>query len=143
MGNRRKLRFGGRRSNKFRDAPQPNVPQQGMMQIAGRLFAPDERPFEPPTPDEMFSAGIPEDEQRKITAFWANPMIKPSSNEPIIKVVPARHKGTDVGECYIHDDGQISLVLSNDAPQWALDEIKASAKVVGYDVETGTPDGSS
>lgn len=144
MGNRKKLRIGRKRNNSLREAKMPNVPSSGLMQIAGRLFAPDERNAANDlyaTPDEMFAAGIPEDEQAKIKAFWANAMVVPASNQPVIKVVPAKHKGVTVGECYIHDDGQISLLLDKDAPQWALDEIKATANYVGFNIETGTPDG--
>lgn len=138
MGNRKKLRIGGKRDNRLRQK-RTKVDGSGLMQVAGRLFAPDPRPFAPPTADEMFEAGIPEDEQAKIQKFLATPGVIPASNEPIIKVVPARVKGQDVGECYIHDDGQISLLLDPNAPKELLDAIKAEARFVGYNIETGAP----
>lgn len=145
MSNRKKLRLFGKRDNRLREK-RTEVDGQGMMQVAGRLFAPDTRAREEAlhaTPDEIWG-DIPESEQSKIAAFWANPYINPASNEPIIKVVDARVDGIRVGDAMIHDDGQISLVFDADAPEEQLAKIKAQAEIVGYNVETGTPtDGPS
>lgn len=136
MGNRKKLRIRGRRNNSLRQK-RTEIPRRGLIDIAGRLFEPDNRPFMPPTPDEMFAAGLTPEEQAKM------PRLKmPASNESVIKVVDARHKGIRVGDAFIHEDGQISLVFDEDAPQWALDEIRGEAQIIGYDLESGTPDGT-
>lgn len=146
MGNRKKLRIKGRRNNSLRQK-RTEVPGRGLMQVAGRLFSEDHRQRGEhmyPTPDEMFAKDIPESEQEKIEKFWRSEYVKPASNEPVIKVVDARVGGVRVGDAFIHEDGQVSLVFDADAPQEQLDIIKAQGEVVGYNVETGTPtDGPS
>lgn len=56
----------------------------------------------------------------------------------VIKEVPAvvTHPETgekgEVGTAYIHDDGEVSIKYSKDAPEWALDYVKSTAQEVGY-----------
>lgn len=65
----------------------------------------------------------------------------PDDEVKVIKEVPAMVEGTEVGIAYIHDDGSVAIKYNEDAPQWALDKIKATEAEVGYSLETGGPSG--
>lgn len=67
----------------------------------------------------------------------------PDDEAVVIKEVPAvvTHPQTNekvtVGTAYIHDTGEVAVKYDPDAPQWAMDLIKATAQEVGYNLETG------
>ena len=67
----------------------------------------------------------------------------PDDEAEIIKEVPAvvTHPQTNekvtVGTAFIHDDGSVAVRYDPNAPQWAMDLIKATAQEVGYSLETG------
>lgn len=101
MGNRRKIK-----DNRLRLKKNPGV----LRRAAAKLNEPTDRPHVP-TADEIFG-GVP---------------IPAEDDVPqIIKTVPAKHKGVVVGVANIYDDGMVDIKFDDDAPQWALDEIKAT-----------------
>jgi len=67
----------------------------------------------------------------------------PDDEAVVIKEVPAvvTHPQTgekvSVGTAYIHDDSSVAVKYDPDAPQWAMDLIKATAMEVGYSLEEG------
>ncbi len=102
MGNRRKIK-----DNRLRMKKNPGG-------LRGLLNQPTDRPHIP-TADEIF-ADVP----------------IPAEGEEaqIIKSVPAKHKGVVVGVANIYDDGMVDVIFDEDAPQWALDEIKAQTQIM-------------
>lgn len=123
MGNRKRLKDNSKRLKK-----NPSILQRGIAAIA-KPSGP-----RPMTHDEaMANPDLIGDLDLDPTAF--------ASESDIIKIVPAKHKGTTVGDAMIHEDGQVTIKFHDDAPQWAIDEIKAVAGSIGYNLEAGTPDG--
>jgi hypothetical protein len=147
MGNRKRLK-----DNSLRLKKDPNVLQRGIAKIVGQPSG-----YRPPTHDEAVAnpdliAGlglIPEDlaSRESITNEALLGMgFKPddlASPEVVIKVVPAKHKGVTVGDAYIHEDAQVTIKFHEDAPKWALDEIRGVADKIGYSLEAGEHSGPS
>lgn len=135
MSNRRRLRFGKKRTNSFR---QRKISTAGI----AKIFNDDDRAYGQeryPTADEMFSgAGLPDDEKAQLAK-----LTMPASEAEVIKVVPAKVDGVEVGTAYIHDDGQVSIMFHEDAPDDKLEKIKATSMSVGYNLETGEDSGSA
>lgn len=60
----------------------------------------------------------------------------PEDEKVIIKEVPAKVDGVDVGTAEIYHDGTVGIRLNKDAPQWAIDKIKGDAAELGYSIGT-------
>jgi hypothetical protein len=58
----------------------------------------------------------------------------PSEDKVIIKEVPAKVDGLVIGTAQIYEDGSVSLIIDEDAPQWAKDKINATADKFGYTI---------
>jgi hypothetical protein len=58
----------------------------------------------------------------------------PSADKIIIKEVPAKVDGLEIGIAQIYEDGSVSLIINDDAPQWAKDKIDATADAFGYTI---------
>lgn len=56
----------------------------------------------------------------------------PEDEKEIIKEVPAKVDGTEVGIAQIYSDGTVGVIINDDAPQWAKDKIKVEADKLGY-----------
>ena len=75
----------------------------------------------------------------------AEQVIIPDDEVEVIKEVPAvvTHPDTNekvtVGTAFIHSDRSVAIKYDEDAPEWALDLIKATAQEVGYSLEAGAP----
>lgn len=70
----------------------------------------------------------------------------PDGEKEVLKEVPAKVDGVEVGVAQIYTDGSVSVIIDDDAPQWAKDKIKAEADKIGYKVgtdEDGRMHGSS
>lgn len=80
---------------------------------------------------------------RVAQAGLAHQITIPNAEAVVIKEVPAvvTHPQTgekvSVGTAYIHDDSSVAVKYDPDAPEWAMDLIKATAQEVGYNLETG------
>lgn len=66
----------------------------------------------------------------------------PEDEKEIIKEVPAKVDGTEVGIAQIYSDGTVGVIINDDAPQWAKDKIQLEADKLGYTIG-GMPDGST
>lgn len=56
----------------------------------------------------------------------------PDDEKVVAKEVPAKVDGVVVGTAQIYEDGTTSVIIDNDAPQWAKDKIYNTAGEVGY-----------
>lgn len=88
-----------------------------------RIVGPEERL--PPLVQHMgmASVGIPDDE------------------ETIVKEVPAKVDGVEIGIAQIYESGRIGVVINDDAPAHLVEKIKADAGKLGYSI--GGTHGSS
>lgn len=60
----------------------------------------------------------------------------PDSDKTVLKTVPAKVDGVTVGEAILYDDGSVDIMVSDDAPQWAVEKIKATEREFGYSMGT-------
>lgn len=56
----------------------------------------------------------------------------PDEQKELLKQVPAKVDGTVVGVANLYDDGSVDVIMDEDAPQWAVDKIKATEKEFAY-----------
>lgn len=139
MGNRKKMK-----DNRLRLKKNPSILSRGIARLR-------EEDRGVPTHDEMFGAmgaalraeaaangDVMTDEALEGMGLRVD---VPEDEAVVIKEVPAKVDGTTVGMAFIHDDGSVAIRLDKDAPQWAVDKINATAEAVGYNLETGEPDG--
>lgn len=61
----------------------------------------------------------------------------PADEKEIIKEVPAKVDGVEVGIAQIYNDGTVGVIINDDAPQWAKDKIQVQADKLGYTLGMG------
>lgn len=84
---------------------------------------------------------VPDDAQTQIqNSGIASKVDIPSNEKVMLKAVPAKADGVIVGEAYLYDDGSVDIQVDPNAPQWAIDKIKATEKQFGYTIGD-EPDG--
>lgn len=59
----------------------------------------------------------------------------PDDEKVIVKEIPAKVDGVEVGTAQIYEDGSIGVIINEDAPQWAKDKIKSEADKIGFSLE--------
>jgi hypothetical protein len=116
MGNRKKIKDNRLRLKKERRG----FFGRGIAKV-DKATDPKNRDDAPPTHDELFEGYINED------------------GDELLKIVPAKANGIEVGIAYMWDDGSISVKLDENADPEALALIKATEQEVGYSLEEGRP----
>lgn len=58
----------------------------------------------------------------------------PNDEETIIKEVPAKVDGVEIGIAQIYESGRIGVIINDDAPPHLIEKIKADAGKLGYSI---------
>lgn len=139
MGNRKKLKVAGRRSNLFRGKKKPTevsnrgpAAMQTGIELVARLYS-----------QEGLDARV---EKRGHLIWDYDGLVKLGINNgvegvesQVVQVVVAKANGIPTGLAFIWDDGSISYWEDKDSDPEALAAVHKVAEEVGYSLEEGRP----
>lgn len=140
MGNRKKLRINGKRSNLFRNKKRrvevntrgPAVMQHGI-DLVSRLYSQEGLDARVEERGELFW------NYNSLVKLGINNGIDGDETTQVVRVVTAKADGVPTGLAFIWDDGSISYWEDKDSDPDALAKVHKVANEVGYSLEEGRP----